>query len=209
MHVDVTRELAAVTREVGTRTRDGKTARAVIARRTYAVEVDALWDALTNRERIPRWFLPVSGALEAGGHFSLEGNASGDITACEPPTRFALTWKLGDDVSRVEVKLHGDGKHTRLELEHVALVPDERWAQLGPGGLGVGWEQALLGLSLHVEANASVPPDVAAAWPKSENGRQFTQGASDAWAEAAVKAGDDTVQAHQAASRVTARYTGG
>ena len=36
-------------------------ARRVVA--AYATDADDLWDAVTNGERIPRWFLPISGDL--------------------------------------------------------------------------------------------------------------------------------------------------
>ena len=31
--------------------------------------IDDVWDACTNPERIPRWFLPVSGDLRLGGRY--------------------------------------------------------------------------------------------------------------------------------------------
>ncbi len=49
----------------------------VVARRRYAGAVDEVWDALTNPERIPRWFLPISGELRLGGRYQLTGNAGG------------------------------------------------------------------------------------------------------------------------------------
>ncbi len=33
---------------------------------------------------------------------------------------------------------------TRFELEHIAHVDDERWAEFGPGAVGVGWDTGLL-----------------------------------------------------------------
>ena len=56
-------------------------------------------DAVTSAERIPRWFLPVSGRLELGGRYQLEGNAGGTIRRCERPSHLGLTWELGGDVS--------------------------------------------------------------------------------------------------------------
>ena len=53
----------------------------------YDTTLDDLWDACTNAERIPRWFLPVSGELRDGGRYQLEGNAGGTIERCDPPTR--------------------------------------------------------------------------------------------------------------------------
>ena len=54
--------------------------------RSYATTVEDLWDAATSKERIPRWFLPVSGRLELGGRYQLEGNAGGTIRHCERPS---------------------------------------------------------------------------------------------------------------------------
>ncbi|WP_308168107.1 hypothetical protein [Nonomuraea sp. NEAU-A123] len=44
-----------------------------------------MWDACTSAEHIPRWFLPIEGDLRAGGCYRLEGNAGGEVLACEPP----------------------------------------------------------------------------------------------------------------------------
>ena len=69
----------------------GQPVRIVSGSRTYAAEVEELWDAVTSAERIPRWFSPITGELKLGGHYQLEGNASGDITRCEPPTALDIT----------------------------------------------------------------------------------------------------------------------
>ena len=53
--------------------------RVAVARRTYPTDQADLWDCLTNAERIPRWFLPVSGELVEGGRYQTEGNAGGVI----------------------------------------------------------------------------------------------------------------------------------
>ncbi|WP_432520118.1 hypothetical protein [Kineococcus sp. SYSU DK006] len=48
-------------------TRDGVPTKTATARRTYATDQADLWEALTSTERLPRWFLPVSGDLRAAG----------------------------------------------------------------------------------------------------------------------------------------------
>ena len=80
---DVTEEINAIRRAVGTRTLEAGEARVVTVSRSYATTLDDLWDACTNGERIPRWFLPVRGDLRVGGRYALERNASGTITV--PP----------------------------------------------------------------------------------------------------------------------------
>src|SRR6266567_1995164 len=110
-----------------------------------------VWDACTNPERIPRWFLPVSGELRLGGRYQLEGNAGGTIEGCDPPKSFFATWEYGGEVSWIEVRLTAEAAdRTRLELEHIAHVSDERWAEFGPAAVGIGWDSAVLGLSLHL-----------------------------------------------------------
>src|SRR5260221_7058597 len=95
MHIDIDRYLGAVTREVASRDYEGKPARAVILRRRYPTTAVDLWDALTTAERIPRWFLPVSGDLRLGGRYQFEGNAGGGNTARGPPRLLAGTWGVG------------------------------------------------------------------------------------------------------------------
>jgi hypothetical protein len=62
--------LGAVTRTVTVLEREGKPARNVTLERLYDTTADDLWDAVTNPERLPRWFLPVSGELKLGGRIS-------------------------------------------------------------------------------------------------------------------------------------------
>ena len=109
MDLDVEGHLGAVERSVSSLERHGEAARAVTLARGYAATVEELWDAVTNGRRIPCWFLPVSGELELGGRYQLEGNAGGVITACESLSHFALTWEFGNDVSWVEVRCSDDG----------------------------------------------------------------------------------------------------
>ena len=104
MKFDVEGHLTTVERSVSSLEWDGRPARAVTLSRSYPTTVKDLWDAVTNFERIPLWFLPVSGNLVPGGRYQLKGNAGGIITACEHLSHFALTWEFGEDVSWVEVR---------------------------------------------------------------------------------------------------------
>ncbi|MFG2052864.1 SRPBCC family protein [Micromonospora sp. NPDC048930] len=208
--IDVTGQISAVERRIGNRTLPAGEARVQTISRTYDAPVEDVWDACTNAERIPRWFMPVSGELKLGGRYQLEGNAGGTIERCDPPHSFAATWEYGGEVSWIEVRLTEAGAgRTRFELEHVAHVDDQRWAEFGPGATGVGWELGLLGLASHLAADGSgVSPDQAAAWMGSEEGRRFVALSSEGWAEASVAAGTPADEARAAGDRVTAFYTG-
>ena len=197
----------SIERTVSLLERDGQAASAVTLARSFATTVEDLWDAVTNGERIPRWFLPISGELRLGGRYQLEGNAGGEITACEPQAHFALTWEFGGDVSWVEVRVADDGAgRARLTLTHTAHL-SEHWDTYGPGTTGVGWEMGLLGLAIHLAASDEPMPDEAA-FATSPEGKAFITGSSEAWGQAAVAAGTDRDAAQAAAKRTTAFYTG-
>ena len=206
MSFDVDSHLDAVERSVSSLKRDGL-ARAVTLSRSHETTVEDLWDAVTNGERIPRWFLPVSGDLQLGGRYQLEGNAGGVITACEQLSHFALTWEFGEDLSWVEVRVADDGSgRSRLTLTHTAHM-SEHWSEFGPGAVGVGWEMGMMGLAIHVARPAEPMPDEAV-FATSQEGRAFIVGSSEAWGQAAVAAGTEPDDARAAASRTTAFYTG-
>lgn len=207
MKFDVADHLRVAKRSASSLERDGNLAHAVTLARSYSTTIEDLWDAITNAERLPRWFLPISGKLEPGGSYQLEGNASGVISRCEPPTHLAFTWEFGGDVSRVEMLLsHDDTGGTRLALTHTAL-DSEHWAEYGPGAVGVGWELAALGLSLYLAQPTAPKPDEAT-FSTSPDGKAFISGSSEGWREAAVASGIDPDAARAAADRTTAFYTG-
>ena len=207
MPINPQTHLSAVIRSVSPLERDGQLARAVTLSRSYPTTIEDLWDAVTNGERIPRWFVPVSGDLVVGGRYQLEGNAGGVITACELLSHFALTWEFAGDVSWVEVHVSDDADaRARLTLTHTSLL-SEHWREYGPGATGVGWEMGLMGLAIHLAQPDEPMPDEAA-FAASPEGKAFITGSSQAWAEAAVAAGEDPLQAHAAAARTTAFYTG-
>lgn len=210
MKVDVADQLGAVVREVRHGERSGAPVHVVAASRTYATEVEDLWDAISNPERLPRWFLPVSGDLRQGGRYQLQGNAGGEIERCEPPRRLAVTWEFGGGVSWLEVRLTGEGPgRTRLELEHT-VPDDDHWAQFGAGATGVGWDLGLMGLAAHVAGGGEArDPGEAMAWMTSPEGRDFMTRSSGQWERAAVAGGADEADAAAAAARTTAFYTGG
>ena len=206
--MDVVHQINAVRRHVGSRVLDPGEARTVTVGRTYDAPVEDVWDACTNPERIPRWFLPVSGDLQVGGRYQLEGNAGGTIERCDPPNSLAATWEYGGDITWIELRLsrEADGR-TRFELEHIAHADDERWAQFGPGAVGVGWDLGLLSLAMHLESGKSRDPREAAAWSASEEGRRFMSLSSQRWGDASIAAGTDRAEAQAAADRTTAAYT--
>jgi uncharacterized protein YndB with AHSA1/START domain len=207
--IDVKHQISEVRREVGSRVLEAGEARVVTLSQAYEGSLGDVWDACTNPERIARWFLPVSGDLRLGGRYQLEGNAGGTIERCDPPRSFAATWEFGGQESWIEVSLteQPDGR-IRLELEHIAHVTVELWAQFGPGAVGVGWDMTLLGLARHLSGYEPNGPELAATWLVSDEARQFIELSSELWCQASIAAGTPATEALAAAERTVAAYTG-
>ncbi len=187
---------------------DGLPARIVTATRTYSTDVADLWDALTSPERLPRWFAPVSGDLERGGRYQVQGNAGGEIQSCQPPHRFALTWEFMGAVSWLTVELTEVADGARLELRHTQHSDNDFWRQFGPGATGVGWDLTLLGLGQHLAGAPDVDPAAAEAWSLSAPGKAFSTGCADGWAAADIEAGADPSAARAAGEATGAFYRG-
>jgi uncharacterized protein YndB with AHSA1/START domain len=179
--IDIPSQLAAIYREVGER-RAGE-AVGVLMRRSYGAAIEDVWSAVTDPERMRRWFLPISGDLRVGGSFQLEGNAGGEILTCEPPTLLRVTF--GGPTSVVELRLSANGDETILELEHV--VPLEI-AQTAAGALyvGPGWDGALMGLDLYLRGEAPADPRAAA---NSLEVQEFSKQSLHAWIAAVESSG--------------------
>lgn len=200
--------LGHIERNLDKVSRDGKEAYRLTCVRLYDTGVEDAWDALTNPERIPRWFLPISGDLKVGGRYKFEGNAGGVIEKCEPPRLLGVTWEMHGGVSWVTVTLEPSGEKTRLTLEHVAHVPEELFDQYGPGAVGIGWDLALdCGLAIHFKTNAAVDPAAAQAWTLSPEGRAYVENAAAAWAEASIRVGILREKAEAAAANVSDFYS--
>ena len=186
--IDIPTQIGAIERRVRRTPRpDGGENVTVLARRSYRADLEDTWSALTDPDRIARWFMPISGDLRLGGGFQLEGNASGDILECERPTRFRVTF--GGETSIVEVRLAdaGDGT-TALELEHT--VPIEM-AQSGAGALyvGPGWDGGLLALGLYLSGETIDDPVAAATSPEA---LAFSAESVTAWTDAIRSSGTAT-----------------
>ena len=204
--------IGAEFRQVVEREHEGEPARVVIAVRTYDTSPEDLWDAVTNPERIPRWFLPVEGDLKLGGRYQLKGNAGGSITRCDPPVALDVTWEFGGGLSWVTVRLAPEGKATQLTLEHIVRASDvdEHWKQFGPAAVGVGWDLSLMGLGHHLASGgAAVDRAAAAAWSVSDAGKAFMRTSAEAWAAAHIAGGEDPDTARGMAERTAKFYTGG
>jgi len=207
MKIDVDKQINAVARKLGDRPgEDGELLEMTISQ-AYDTDAADLWDCVTNIERIPRWFLPVSGDLRLGGKYQLEGNAGGTVDKCDPPHSFSATWEFGGGVSWIEVTVAPEGSGSRFTLVHIAKVDEDLWDAYGPGAVGVGWDGMVMGLGIHLATGASSDPAEAMAWAGTDEGKRFTRLSSDAWVEAAIAHGRDPEKARAAGEKTVEFYT--
>ncbi|HEU4756073.1 MAG TPA: SRPBCC domain-containing protein, partial [Agromyces sp.] len=97
--MDIQAQIDAVDRALTTGEREGAPTYVQTIAQTYRAPIDDVWDAFTSAERIPRWFLPISGDLRLGGRYAIEGNASGTVESCDAPTTFGVTWEYGGGIT--------------------------------------------------------------------------------------------------------------
>lgn len=166
--------------------------------RTYPAGARELWSALTEPERLERWFLPITGELKEGGSFQLIGNASGEILTCSPPEFLRVSF--GGPESIVELRIEEAQGSVELILEHTVPLA---MAGSGAGSLyvGPGWDGALMAVGLYLAGQAVGDPVAAA---NSPEGLAFSAASIDAWLDvvrASGTADEAQIAGAEAASR--------
>jgi uncharacterized protein YndB with AHSA1/START domain len=182
--LDIVKQINAIHREIGSRPVSTGEGRSLLLRRAYDADIDDVWDACTDPERLGRWLGQVDGDLRLGGTYQIKDNAGGRIVRCEAPRLLAVTWSLGEGMdTEVELRLApGPDGDTVLELEHSspAEVVDELVRAYGPGGtigIGGGWDLALLGLDLLLRGAGMDP----ATWQDDPEVKDFATRSCHAW----------------------------
>src|SRR5258708_6575624 len=120
--IDVIQHINSVRREVGTRVLESGTGRTVTVSQTYNTTVADLWDACTNPERIPRWFLPISGDLRLGARSAARAGAR-RTSRLAPPRPMHKAPEIGrrrpTPLVRPKQRLRGDARP-----QNVGFLPD-------------------------------------------------------------------------------------
>jgi uncharacterized protein YndB with AHSA1/START domain len=116
----------------------------------FDTDIDDLWRAVTEPERLARWIATVEGDLRVGGTIRAEFRSSfegpGRIDVCDAPHRLQVTMNPGTpDETRLEAVLTVEERGTRLVVEERGLpwheAPDH----------GAGWQAHLDDLRAHLE----------------------------------------------------------
>jgi len=108
----------------------------------YDTDIDDLWEACTNPERLARWMARVSGDLRVGGSihavFTSTWTGPGRIDVCEKPHHLLVTMEPGtSDEAQIEAWLTKDGSRTRLVVEERGLPLERLYFH------GAGWQAHL------------------------------------------------------------------
>jgi uncharacterized protein YndB with AHSA1/START domain len=104
----------------------------------FDTDIEDLWSALTEPDRLARWLGEVHGDLHQGGELQARFFASGwegtcTVEVCEPPRRLMLlTRSEGEPDGVFEVTLIAEEDHTRLVIEDRG-VPLDQIASYGAG----------------------------------------------------------------------------
>ncbi len=186
--IDVTQQIRDVERRVGSRSLEAGPTRTVTISQTYGTDIDDLWDACTNPERIPRWFLPITGELGSAVAISSRATRAGRSRSASRRNGLFATWEIGGDVNWIEVRLAraigADATRARAHRarrrRHVDAVRS--------GRRGIGWDMALIGLVPHLASGDPVDRESAMAWMTSEAGRNSSRRAARAGARRASPA---------------------
>lgn len=199
---DILDELAAVHRVMGKGSVPAGEAYTVELRRRYDAEIEDVWDAITNADRLSRWLKPVTGDLRLGGRYDLEDMGHGEILRCEPPRLLKVSWLFGPDAdawegtSEVEVRLApGPTGDTEFELIHAAVVDPHYFPTFGPGAGGVGWDLALLALARFLAGDEI-----------EDSTSEFSRRSAAAWGRAHLAAGGDPEHVAAAVAATTHFY---
>lgn len=126
----------------------------------YATDVEDLWDACTDPDRLVRWIADVSGELEVGGSFTARFTSgwegSGRVDVCERPHRLLVTtWEdeSREQESTIEATLTPVDGGTRLVVEERGMPVDQLPAY------GAGWQVHAEDLASHVAGRDRDPDE--------------------------------------------------
>jgi uncharacterized protein YndB with AHSA1/START domain len=197
MIIDIAEQIGAISRQVEQQQSESGEIVTVTLERRYPAEVADVWQAITDSERLRRWFLPIAGDLRQGGNFQLEGNAGGDILTCEAPRHLQVTF--GSESSIVDVVLSGERDETLLRLTH-SVPLDLAGSTAGALYVGPGWDGALLGMALYLTGQVSDDPVAAANSPEAQD---FNVKSIEEWVDAVKASGRADTDAIAAAQQVS------
>jgi uncharacterized protein YndB with AHSA1/START domain len=139
----------------------------VVVERTYVASIERVWDALTNKNQMRKWYFNVSDFKpEPGFKFEFTGGDENvqyrhlcEVIEADKPNKLSYTWQYEniEGVSLVSIELFAERENsTRIKLTHSGLDFKTDDKNFQPSSFNAGWNH-ILGISLQkfVE-NASI-----------------------------------------------------
>lgn len=129
-----------------------------VIERTFNVSVERVWKAITDNERMKKWYFDIPAfKAEAGAEFSfVAGDNDGKkwVHLCTvkeviPNKKLAHTWRYEgyEGESLVTWELFEEGNKTRVKLTHAGLETFPALKSFAKESFAEGWSQ-ILGTSL-------------------------------------------------------------
>jgi uncharacterized protein YndB with AHSA1/START domain len=126
----------------------------------FEAGIEEVWSALTEPERLARWYGAIEGELRVGGELQAQVHASGwegtvRVEECEARRRFLVVSKDPDEPGEdsTEVTMTGDGDQTSLVVEQRGLPLDLLWAYAA--GLQIHLEDLAAHIAGHERAETA------------------------------------------------------
>lgn len=121
---------------------------AAIAFDTYLDHApDRVWSALTDPDKMRRWFMDSDFRAELGHRFSLDmgrwGTTHCEVLALEPRAFLKISWKNPPLDTTVTWRLVPEGRGTRLHFEHAGFDLDDPRQRGAHDGMSGGWRGKL------------------------------------------------------------------
>ncbi|WP_375489801.1 SRPBCC family protein [uncultured Jatrophihabitans sp.] len=147
-----------MSRILGTMRRLDDTHGAVRVEDVYDTDIDDLWSAITEPQRLARWIATVEGELQVGGtvyaRFTSTWEGPGRVDVCDKPHRLLLTMQVGtDEEAVIEAVLSAEGPRTRLVVEERGLPLEPLYKH------GAGWQAHIEDLGRYLAGQGSAWQD--------------------------------------------------
>ena len=103
----------------------------VTLERTFNHDIKAVWDAITNPEKMRKWFTDVNMDFKEGGKITFifqdeaQSKSYGKILTIQPPNLFEFLWESEDmPAEHARWELFDEGSATRLVLTYSRVSED-------------------------------------------------------------------------------------
>jgi uncharacterized protein YndB with AHSA1/START domain len=126
----------------------------VIVEKTFDATPAAVWDAITNRDKMAEWYFDLKDfKAEVGFEFQfLAGDEKSKylhickVTEVIPGKKLSYSWKYQHDpgVSEVSFEIFSEGRHTKLRLTHTGLENfSKEHPELDKKNFAQGWDEII------------------------------------------------------------------